>query len=218
MIFEDIRDDLKNYNASLVAVSKTKPVEAIKALYLIGQRDFGENRVQELIQKQPNLPNDIRWHHIGHLQKNKVKYIIPFVHLIHAVDSERLLGTIIKESKKVKRTVDVLLQIKIATEESKFGMDEQTILSILHNRDIITSPYIRIKGLMAMASFVDSEDQVREEFTTAKRLFDHIKELQIPGLDDFEILSMGMSGDYQLALECGSNMLRIGSLLFGPRT
>ena len=198
--------------ADLVAVSKTKPVEDILALYAEGQRDFGENYVQELVDKQSQLPPDIRWHFIGHLQSNKVKYIIPFVYLIHGVDSLRLLKEINKQAAKTGRVVDVLLQVFIATEETKFGLDAAELAGVLET--ISSSPAewanVRVGGLMGMASFSDNPAIITAEFRLLKQLFD--KHFAPPA-----ILSMGMSADYQLAVEQGSTMVRIGSLLFGKR-
>ncbi len=200
---------------TLVAVSKTKPVEDILALYELGQRDFGENYVQELLDKQVTLPADIRWHFIGHLQSNKVKNIVPFVHLIHGVDSLKLLQEIDKQSKKINRTTNILLQVHIAREESKFGLDENELDEILNSDFLQQEKYqhISICGLMGMATFTEDPDKVRAEFKNLKRLHDKYNK----SLSNFSILSMGMSSDFKIALEEGSNMLRIGSLLFGAR-
>lgn len=195
---------------TLVAVSKTKPVQDILELYQLGQRDFGENYVQELVDKQNQLPKDIRWHFIGHLQSNKVKYIAPFIHLIHGVDSFKLLQEINKQAAKNNRVIDCLLQVHIAQEETKFGFDEQELKSL---PDLSALNNIRIIGLMGMASFSEDEQKIRNEFRHLKSIFDALS-LQHSA---FSILSMGMSGDYQLAVEEGSNMIRIGSLLFGSR-
>lgn len=203
--YKAIITELSN-KATLVAVSKTKPVEDIQALYDLGQRDFGENYVQELVEKQAVLPKDIRWHFIGHLQSNKVKYIAPFVHLIHGVDSLNLLKEINKQAIKNNRVIDCLLQIHIAKEETKFGFDEQEFQQLTLPADLKN---IRICGLMGMASFSDDKDLVREEFRNLKRLYDTDTSLST--------LSMGMSGDYTIAVEEGSTMVRIGSLLFGER-
>lgn len=199
--------------ATLVAVSKTKPVEDIQALYNLGQRDFGENYVQEMVDKYEALPKDIHWHFIGHLQSNKVKYIAPFVHLIHGVDSESLLKEINKQAAKNNRVIDCLLQVHIAQEETKFGfgIDELHGLSRLHGLE-----NIKIVGLMGMASFTDDESKIREEFRLLKSAFDTNAQFSIFN-SQFSILSMGMSADYKIALEEGSNMVRIGSLLFGER-
>jgi len=204
--------------AVLVAVSKTKPVDAIKELYDLGQRDFGENYVQELVEKQEQLPKDIRWHFIGHLQSNKVKYIAPFVHLVHGVDSFKLLQQINREAKKHNRSIDVLLQVHIAEEETKFGLDENELHHLLHTNsdELHKLTNTTIKGLMGMASFTDDIENIRREFRHLKSLFDKYVQFQIQN-SKFEILSMGMSSDYVIAIEEGSNMVRIGSLIFGER-
>jgi pyridoxal phosphate enzyme (YggS family) len=192
--------------ATLVAVSKTKPIADLQELYNLGQRDFGENYVQELVDKEAALPKDIRWHFIGHLQSNKVKYIAPFVHLIHGVDSSSLLKEINKQGAKNNRVIDYLLQVHIAKEETKFGFDNNE-LEQLH--ELYELKNVRIVGMMGMASFSDEKTQVRSEFAYLKLLYDKMGGLTV--------LSMGMSGDYSIALEEGSNMVRIGSLLFGER-
>lgn len=217
MGYSEIKTKTESYDATLVAVSKTKPESAILEMYEKGHRDFGENRVQELVDKYEHLPKDIRWHLIGHLQKNKVKYIAPFVHLIHSVDSAKLLSTIIKEAKKCELTIDVLLQLKIAKEESKYGLSKEALIDIIKNREYAESPNIRLRGIMAMASFVDDQKQLKTEFGTAKDLFDELRSQKLLGLEFFDTLSMGMSGDYKLALDCGSTMVRVGSLIFGAR-
>jgi len=199
--------------ATLVAVSKTKPVTDIQALYDLGQRDFGENYVQELEEKYQQLPKDIHWHFIGHLQSNKVKYIASFVHLIHGVDSFSLLKEINKQAQKNNRTIDCLLQVYIATEETKFGLDETEVKELLTGTEILQLQNVRIKGFMGMASFSDNQKIVEEEFIRLNRLFLAYKAIS----NDFNILSMGMSGDYNIAIASGSNMVRIGSLLFGER-
>lgn len=199
--------------AILVAVSKTKPSEDIQALYDLGQRDFGENYVQELVDKQLVLPKDIRWHFIGHLQSNKVKYIAPFVHLIHGVDSLSLLKEINKQGEKHNRVIDCLLQVHIATEETKFGFDGDELGELHGLQDFKNA---KISGLMGMASFSDNKDLVRSEFKNLKKIFD--SEWLAANINHQpSILSMGMSGDYIIAIEEGSNMVRIGSLLFGER-
>ncbi|MFN4284417.1 MAG: YggS family pyridoxal phosphate-dependent enzyme [Lacibacter sp.] len=200
-------------HVTLVAVSKTKPVAAIQELYDLGQRDFGENYVQELVAKQPQLPADIRWHFIGHLQTNKVKYIAPFVHLIHGVDSWKLLAEIDKQARRNQRTIDVLLQVHIAREETKFGLDAAELQQLLQQWQQQPLPQVRIQGLMGMASFSNDENLIRSEFRMLKQLFDTYKNMH----PNWDILSMGMSGDYTIALQEGSNLLRIGSLLFGAR-
>ena len=203
-------------NATLVAVSKTKPVEAIRELYALGHRDFGENYVQELVEKQAQLPADIRWHFIGHLQSNKVKYIAPFVHLIHGIDSVKLLKEVNKQAIKHHRTLAVLLQVHIAMEESKFGFDENELLNTNWEQELHELKNIDLQGLMGMASFSDDENLVRGEFRTLKNLFDRFAQRQIPNTK-LRTLSMGMSGDYKIALEEGSSMVRVGSLIFGSR-
>ena len=213
---ENILKYCANNNVTLVAVSKTKPASDILELYQIGHRDFGENYVQELVEKQQQLPNDIRWHFIGHLQSNKVKYIASFVHLIHGVDSFKLLKEINKQALKNNRVIDVLLQVHIAMEETKFGLDENELKEILQNKELAELGNIRICGLMGMASFSEDMDLVRNEFKYLKNLFDKVSHLPAPNAS-FSILSMGMSSDYTSAIEEGSNMVRIGSLLFGAR-
>jgi PLP dependent protein len=215
--FLSIQKELKDKNVVLVAVSKTKPAEDIMELYGLGQKDFGENYVQELADKQAQLPNDIRWHFIGHLQTNKVKYIAPFVHLIHGVDSFKLLKEINKQAQKAARIIDVLLQVHIAQEETKFGLDEHELHQILDDPDALQElKNIRIVGLMGMASFSDDENVVRGEFDYLKLLFDKYTQHQTPNTK-LRTLSMGMSADYKIAVEEGSTMVRIGSLLFGAR-
>lgn len=216
--YQSIKQELDAKQVTLVAVSKTKPVEDISALYELGQRDFGENYVQELVDKQAQLPKDIRWHFIGHLQSNKVKYIAPFVHLIHGVDSFKLLKEINKEAAKNNRVIDVLLQVHIAQEETKFGLDEEELKSIYNrNSDGLQElKNVRICGFMGMASFSDDTEKVKGEFKYLKSLFEWYADLSIAN-SQLNILSMGMSGDYQLAIEEGSTMVRIGSLLFGAR-
>ncbi len=204
-------------NIKLVAVSKTKPVEDIKTLYNSGQRVFGENKVQELVHKAGELPEDIEWHMIGHLQSNKVKYISGFVNLIHSVDSYKLLKVIDKEGHKSNRVIDCLLQIYIAEEESKFGFSENELADLLSTGRERELENIRICGLMGMATFTRDEDQVRKEFRFLKNLFDTTKKTWFKDKPYFKWLSMGMSSDYQVAVEEGSNMLRIGSLIFGER-
>lgn len=199
-------------NVKLVAVSKTHPAEKIKAIYDLGQRAFGENKVQELMEKQPVLPNDIEWHLIGHLQTNKVKYIANFISMIESVDSEKLLKEIDKEALKNNRKINVLLEVKIAKEETKFGLTVDEAKDIFNKYLAGNYPNIEIKGLMGMASFVEDETQIRQEFGVLKKLFDELSQLK-----PLETLSMGMSGDFPLAIECGSNSVRIGSAIFGER-
>ena len=212
-----ICEEVGKRNAQLVAVSKTKPVEAIQELYGLGHRDFGENYVQELVEKQARLPQDIRWHFIGHLQTNKVKYIAPFVHLVHGIDSLKLLKEVNKQGQKFNRTIPVLLQVHIAQEETKFGFDERELEQVLSNEPALQQmANIQISGLMGMASFSDDTALVRQEFKNLKRIFDRCRQTGVAHTE-FRILSMGMSGDYHIALEEGSTMVRIGSLLFGSR-
>lgn len=215
--FKNIQERCQQSNATLVAVSKIKPIADILALYSASQRDFGENYVQELVDKQSRLPADIRWHFIGHLQSNKVKYIAPFVHLIHGVDSLKLLKEISRQGQKNSRVINCLLQVFIATEETKFGLDEselEEIIQAVHN-DPAAFSHVHIRGLMGMGSFSDDLSLVRNEFKKLKALFDSRRE-SIPA-KPWDILSMGMSGDYTIALEEGSTMIRVGSLLFGAR-
>ena len=212
--YEQLIADLGSHHVTLVAVSKTKSIEEIKELYDLGQRDFGENYVQELTDKQTQLPKDIRWHFIGHLQSNKAKLIAPFVHLIQSVDSLKLLQEINKQAKKAQRIVDCLLQIHIAQEETKFGFDEKEVDLLIRELENLNS--VRICGLMGMASFTDDMEKVRSEFRMLKSLFDKHTKLQITNYKP-QTLSMGMSGDYSIAVEEGSNMVRIGSLIFGSR-
>ena len=194
---------------TLVAVSKTKPVARLLEAHQAGQRDFGENKVQELVDKASVLPQNIRWHMIGHLQRNKVKYIAPFVSLIHSVDSFRLLNEIDKQGKKNDRVIDCLLQVRIAQEETKFGLTFESCNEILNQNNYT---HVRIRGLMGMASFTDNQIQIESEF---KSLAQYYKQYQ--DQYDWDTLSMGMSGDYPLALSCGSTMIRVGSRIFGSR-
>lgn len=202
--------------ATLVAVSKTKPAEDIQALYDLGQRDFGENYVQELVDKYAQLPKDIRWHFIGHLQSNKVKYIAPFVHLIHGVDSFNLLKEINKQAAKHNRIINCLLQIHISKEETKFGLDEKELHELMNANPVKELTHIHINGLMGMASFTEDNDLIKQEFTYLKNLFDKYAQLQTTNCK-LQTLSMGMSADFGFALDAGSNMVRIGSMLFGSR-
>ena len=213
--FLEIKKDLPEH-CVLVAVSKTKPNSDIQEAYDVGQRDFGENKVQELAKKAEELPSDIRWHMIGHLQRNKVKYLAPFVHLIHGVDSLKLLKEINKQGNKADRVIQCLLQVHIAEEETKFGFDEQELLDLIEDKDFNDFENVKIIGLMGMATFTDNQTQVRREFKRLKSLFDQLKDTDHAKLQ-MQILSMGMSGDYPIALEEGSNMVRIGSAIFGER-
>ncbi len=203
----------------LVAVSKTKPVNDLMEAYNAGQRVFGENKIQEMESKWQEMPKDIEWHMIGHVQRNKVKYMAPFVSLIHAVDSFKLLNEINKEAEKNERTIDCLLQIKIAEEDSKFGMDKADAVKLLTSEEIKKLQNVKVVGLMGMATFTDDEEQISEEFQKLKNIFDEFKVQPFVCAqgDSFRILSMGMSGDYKIAIENGSNMVRVGSAIFGDR-
>ncbi len=205
---------IKAAGARLVAVSKNNPPERVLKIYILGQRIFGENRVQELLEKKDALPTDIEWHLIGHLQTNKVKFVVPFVSMIHSVDSLKLLAEIEKEAKKVGRTVDCLLQFHIAEEETKFGLDENEAVELLQSADFQKFTNVRICGVMGMASFSDNEKQVRQEFRHLRKIFENLKNTFFPQADFFKEISMGMSGDWEIALEEGSTMVRIGSLIF----
>jgi PLP dependent protein len=206
----EISSITKDRKATLVAVSKLKPASDIDKMYTLGQRDFGENYVQELVEKQAQLPADIRWHFIGHLQSNKVKYIAPFVHLIHSVDSEKLLKEIDKQAAKNNRIINVLLQVHIAEEETKFGFDETELMLL----DISLFKNANIIGLMGMATFTDDKQKVKREFDHLQIIYTAFAAQKNIALTT---LSMGMSDDYKLAIDCGSNMVRVGSLLFGRR-
>lgn len=211
--YRKLKSWLDEKEVTLVAVSKIQPVERILELYNLGQRDFGENYVQELVDKEARLPKDIRWHFIGHLQTNKVKYIAPFVHLIHGVDSLKLLKEINKQGAKINREIKVLLQMHIAQEETKFGLNEAELQELLKSIKQEPLTNVEIQGLMGMASFTENTAQVEKELSTLKKYFDQGKNV----LNSFSTLSMGMSGDYEMAIKEGSNMVRIGSLLFGAR-
>ncbi|WP_119790096.1 YggS family pyridoxal phosphate-dependent enzyme [Flavobacterium anhuiense] len=202
-------------HVTLVAVSKTKPVSDLMQAYEAGQRIFGENKIQEMTEKWEQMPKDIQWHMIGHVQSNKVKFMAPYVTLIHGVDSLKLLQEINKQALKNNRTIDCLLQIYIAEEESKFGLDENELNELLTSAEFKELKNIRILGLMGMATFTEDQNQIKKEFTHLKSIFDSIQKSQ--DIKDFTIISMGMSGDYQLAIECGSTMVRIGSSIFGGR-
>ena len=210
--YKDINKELSN-DVTLVAVSKTKPVADIMEAYEAGHRIFGENKVQEMVNKHEALPEDIEWHMIGHLQRNKVKYMAHFVSLIHGVDKLSTLIEIDKQAKKHDRIIDCLLQARIAKEETKFGMEFQEIERILFSDDLKELGNVRIKGLMGMATFTEDESQIASEFSTLQELF---QDMRSKG-SDLEVLSMGMSGDYRIALRHGSNMIRVGSALFGER-
>ncbi len=200
---------------TLVAVSKTKPVEDILEAYEAGHRDFGENKIQEMADKFEALPKDIRWHMIGHVQGNKIKYMAPFVHLVHGIDKAKRLKELDKEARKNDRIIDCLLQIHIAKEESKFGFDEAEAEEVLANNPAEKYPNVRIRGLMGMATFSDNEQEVRNEFRGLSQFFRKLKANL--DLSNFDTLSMGMSGDYQLAIDENSTMVRIGSSIFGGR-
>jgi len=214
--YEQLIADLASHHVTLVAVSKTKSVEEIKELYDLGQKDFGENYVQELAEKQSQLPKDIRWHFIGHLQTNKVKQIAAFIHLIQSVDSLKLLQEINKQGERNDRVINCLLQIHIAQEETKFGLGENELNELLNN-SISEYQNIRITGLMGMASFTDNMAKVKSEFRYLKTLFDNLATKFTTHNLRLTTLSMGMSSDYSVAMEEGSNMVRIGSLIFGAR-
>jgi len=201
---------------TLVAVSKTKPVSDLMEAYEAGQRIFGENKIQEMTDKWEQMPKDIQWHMIGHVQTNKVKYMAPYVSLIHGVDSLKLLQEINKQAQKNNRVIDCLLQIYIAEEESKFGLDENELKTLLASDALQDLQNVRIKGLMGMATFTDSNAQIKKEFSRLKAIFDTYKNNKTQ-TTDLSILSMGMSGDYAIAINCGSTMVRIGSSIFGSR-
>jgi len=204
-------------NVTLVAVSKTKPIPDLMEAYDVGQRIFGENKIQEMAEKWEAMPKDIQWHMIGHVQTNKVKFMAQFVSLIHGVDSLKLLEEINKQAKKNNRIIDCLLQIYIAEEETKFGLDEEELNEILASTTFQEMKNIRIVGLMGMATFTNNQEQIRKEFTHLKSIFDHLASQPKTQNLEPKNLSMGMSGDYQLAIECGSTMVRIGSSIFGNR-
>lgn len=214
---EQVKKSFQNPSCKLVAVSKTKPLADLQAAYAAGIRDFGENKVQEIQAKQPEMPADTHWHMIGHLQSNKIKYIAPFIHLIHGVDSFKLLVEIDKQGKKIGRSIPVLLQIHIATEESKFGFDIDELETMLNSPEFTNLTHVQIQGLMGMASFTENQDQIRTEFRGLKQLYEDLKKRALPSFVNLHELSMGMSGDYQIAQEEGSTMVRIGSSIFGAR-
>lgn len=214
---EAVKKTFINPECLLVAVSKTKPLSDLKEAYASGIRDFGENKVQEIQAKQPEMPEDTRWHMIGHLQSNKVKYIAPFVHLIHGVDSFKLLKEINKQGKKIDRVIPVLLQIHIAEEESKFGFDAKELQEMIQDPEFTALTHVSVQGLMGMATFTEDENQIRKEFRSLKNLFENLKKETLPTFVEMKELSMGMSGDYLIAQEEGSTMVRIGSAIFGSR-
>ncbi len=219
-LHERINNFLKEIpeGVDLVAVSKVHPVERIREAYDEGLRDFGENKAQEMNEKQRELPQDIRWHFVGHLQRNKVKLIAPFVHLIHSVDSIRLLSEIEKRAASEKRVIDCLFQVHIASEDSKYGLNYEQARTLLHpDRLREEFDHIRIRGVMGMATLTDDEEQVRKEFKGLKEFFDRMKATHCKDRPHFDTLSMGMTHDHKIAVEEGSTMLRIGSAIFGPR-
>lgn len=214
---KSLKNETTGKKVSLLAVSKTKPVEDIKQAYDAGQRLFGENMVQELLEKHEHLPADIQWHLIGHLQSNKVKYIAPFISMIESVDSLKLLQEINKHAEKHKRVIDCLLQIYIADEETKFGLGFDEAIELLRDEQLVELKNIRIRGLMGIATNTDNEKQIKEEYYELKTFFDGIKQSFFRKDPAFDTLSMGMSSDYQIAIEQGSTMVRLGSTIFGQR-
>lgn len=214
---KQMKQETDRLGIQLVAVSKTKPIEVIQEAYNAGQRIFGENQVQELMEKHAALPKDIQWHLIGHLQSNKVKYIAPFISLIHSVDSLKLLVEINKQALKNNRVIDCLLQIHIADEETKFGLDYDEVIELLRSETFTTLQNIRIIGLMGIATNTDKEKLIKEEFYELKTLFTGIKASFFRKDSYFKELSMGMSSDYKIAIEQGSTMIRLGSTIFGAR-
>ena len=215
MIAENIHKIVSNTpkNVKLIAISKTKTNNDIMKAYESGQRLFGENKIQEMSSKFEDLPKDIKWHMVGHVQSNKIKYMAPYVDLIHGIDSLKSIKIINKEGVKNNRVINCLLQLKISKEESKFGLDEKQLKEIIFSTDYKEMNNIKIKGMMAMASNTKNESSIKKEFVFAKKVFNEINSLD----NNFDILSMGMSNDYQIAIECGSNMIRLGSLIFGER-
>lgn len=214
---KEFKDKLSNTNCQLVAVSKTKPVSLLQEAYDAGQRIFGENKVQEMTEKHPQLPEDIEWHMIGHLQRNKVKYIAPFVSLIHSIDSKRLLAEVNKQGVKNDRVINVLLQVHIAQEDTKFGFDRAELLALLHDIELPSFDHIKVVGLMGMATFTENKEQVQQEFNMLKSIYDEISGEETPENVEMRELSMGMSGDYEIAIEEGSTLIRVGSAIFGAR-
>jgi pyridoxal phosphate enzyme (YggS family) len=212
--FQKVSETCLKNNAQLVAVSKTRTVNEIKQMYDAGQRVFGENRVQELLEKYEQLPNNVNWHLIGHLQSNKVKYIAPFIALIHSVDSLGLLNEINTQAAKNDRIIECLLQFYIAKESTKYGLDYSEALDLLNSSEYQQMQNIKIVGVMGMATFTDNENQVRSEFKALKNIFDQLKTTFFTNNSDFKEISMGMSGDYELAIAEGSTMVRVGSFIF----
>lgn len=215
--YNNLKQELTGQNVKLIAVSKNQPVDKIKYLFNLGQINFGENKAQELTSKQSELPSAINWHFIGHLQTNKVKYIVPFVTLIHSVDSFKLLKEIDKEASKAGRIVDCLLQVYIAREESKFGLDEKELYEILTSTEFNQMTHIRICGFMGMATYTDEHTIVRNEFKYLHKLFFRVKTEYFASKPEFKELSMGMSDDYKIAIEEGSTLIRVGTYIFGNR-
>jgi pyridoxal phosphate enzyme (YggS family) len=203
-------------NVTLVAVSKTKPVKDLMEAFHAGQRIFGENKIQEMTEKWQQMPKDIEWHMIGHVQSNKVKYMVPYVKLIHGVDSLKLLKEVNRQAIRWRKSINCLLQIHIAEEETKFGLDEKELEELLNSDEFKEMKNINVIGLMGMATFTDNEEQIKKEFQYLKTIFDKVSKLKTYNCQ-LNTLSMGMSGDYQLAIECGSTMVRIGSTIFGNR-
>jgi pyridoxal phosphate enzyme (YggS family) len=216
--YQQLKTLCNENSAKLIGISKVHPVDKIKEVYDWGHRDFGENKAQELQEKQPSLPDDINWHFVGHLQSNKVKYIAPFVHLIHSIDSLKVLKEVDKEAGKNDRVVDVLLQVKIAREPSKFGFKDNEVLSLVDSEDFKELSNIRVCGLMGLASLTDDKTQLRSEFSFLRNLFQRLASYHFQHKFYFKELSMGMSGDYEEALAEGSTMIRVGSAIFGPRS
>ena len=214
---KNLKREIELLNVRLVAVSKTKPVEDIEEAYAAGQRLFGENMVQEMVEKYEKLPKDIQWHQIGHLQTNKVKYIAPFISLIESVDSLKLLQEINKQAQKCDRVIDCLLQVYIADEETKYGLSFDEVIELLRSEEYAELKNIRIVGLMGIATNTDNEKQIKDEFYELKTLFDGIKQSFFRKEDSFKEISMGMSSDYKIAIEEGSTMVRLGSTIFGQR-
>jgi pyridoxal phosphate enzyme (YggS family) len=215
--YKRVNNSLNHDKVTLVVVSKTHPVEKIMEVYDAGHRDFGENKVQELITKAEMMPMDIKWHFIGHLQSNKVKFIADFVHLVHSVDSLALLQEINKQGQKAGKVINCLLQVYIAEEETKFGLSQEETIEIVNPAVLETLPNIRICGLMGMATNTGNQNQVRKEFKGLKAFYDQMKNIEFDGNPYFNTLSMGMSGDFEMAIEEGSNMVRVGSAIFGER-
>ncbi|CAN5356235.1 YggS family pyridoxal phosphate-dependent enzyme [soil metagenome] len=214
---EKFRMELKPFNARLIAVSKTHSVDRIREAFEGGQRIFGENKVQELTEKQTQLPPDTEWHLIGNLQRNKVKYIVPFISLIHSVDSLKLLEEINKQGQKINRKIHCLLQVYIANEETKFGLTPQEIHQLVSSTEISSFGFIAIDGLMGIATLTENTEQIRKEFRSLKQLFDDLKSQSLPSSIQMKELSMGMSSDYRIALEEGSTLIRVGTAIFGAR-